>query len=464
MAEFWFLKSIKNLIRDQRGMVAVFALMVLIMIAVWGAATLTLSTNEYRISNTSQKAIQAYYLAEAGLEEGIAKLVKDPENLADFSLTLETGDCEVSHSGEIPGTVMITSVGKVEDFKKTLTARLDVELTGSGITNNQAIGSYGNVDLTVIGGATIWGDVLYNGNLKVSGSNRINGSVYCNGYFEIAGGSTISGNVNSKNGLKLISTGVSGAVYTDGEVDHNWDASINGQELHNPPDPKYSAINSGGFAIFSYIPFEVPPFPPQYQEEWYLPSWGSGYLLTPENGFIDSLPQLPEGKSYYLVPDGTILTGTIHKPGAVIVSNGKIEFNNRYWPTPKRYPDFDGLTIVAEKIEINAYDSLKNCTIYGKSSLVYGGISGNSRTVENNRNIFLISHGDITIPGGFGFEGGILSEGQVNVGGGTSIRGSIYGREVSFGGIELIYDSTILQSISWPFLSKGYKITIKDWN
>ncbi|MGI6227563.1 MAG: hypothetical protein ACOYJ1_15050, partial [Peptococcales bacterium] len=219
MEKFWFLNRIISFWEDRQGMVLVFSIMVLIMISVWGAATLTLSTNEYKITRSSKKAMQAYYLAEAGLEEAIAKIKANPESFNEFSSNLETGSYSVGKSGTIPGIITLTSVGTVTGgVNKTLTAQLEVIRTGSGSIEAPVIGSFGTSYLNVKGGATIYGDLVYNGDFKVNGSNRISGNIYCNGYLEMAGGSVVGGNIYSKDGVLLTSTEVVGAVYTDGFV------------------------------------------------------------------------------------------------------------------------------------------------------------------------------------------------------------------------------------------------------
>lgn len=114
------------ILKDQRGSVLVFSLFILIMLGVWGVTSLTLNTNEYFISHSSIEAAQAYYLAEAGLEEAIIKIKKEPDHMENFTATIPTGNYTVSYTKDENNIIKITSQGEAKEAEKTLNAKLKI--------------------------------------------------------------------------------------------------------------------------------------------------------------------------------------------------------------------------------------------------------------------------------------------------------------------------------------------------
>jgi len=128
MAEFQSSNRVTKWFSNQQGMILMFTILVVIMVSMWGAASLTLSNNEYHKAILLKKTIQAHYLAEAGLEEALIGLKKDPLNFRDLSnVQMETGSFNVTKSGNIPGNVVLISVGKVEKLERSLKAEVLVK-------------------------------------------------------------------------------------------------------------------------------------------------------------------------------------------------------------------------------------------------------------------------------------------------------------------------------------------------
>jgi len=217
MEKLWFPNRMKDLRQDQQGMVLVFSIMVLTMIAMWGAATLTLSTNDYHIAHSSTKAIQAYYLAEAGLEEGIAKLRKN-DIFVEFTGNLETGSYVVSGTGSIPGIITITSIGTVDDFQKTITGQLEITVSGGPPTYDEAeYRSQG--DLTLGSGKRIDGDIYAGGSLTVGSNNDIDGHIYAGGNADFNSNNNINGDIFVDGNLVFnTNTIITGDIYVSGDL------------------------------------------------------------------------------------------------------------------------------------------------------------------------------------------------------------------------------------------------------
>lgn len=216
MEKLWILNRIKRIWKDQQGMVLVFSIMVLIMITIWGAATLTLSTNEYKISNSSKKAVQAYYLAEAGLEEGIAK-IRNNEFFGEFPGNLETGSYLVSRSGSIPGLITLTSIGKADDFQKTLSAKLQITAVGGPPTYEEAeYRSWGDLCLDE---KKIIGDIYAGGALTSRSNIEIEGDIYTGENADFNTNSIIIGNIFVDGNLVFNNnTLIKGNVFVKGDI------------------------------------------------------------------------------------------------------------------------------------------------------------------------------------------------------------------------------------------------------
>ncbi|SMB94739.1 hypothetical protein SAMN00017405_0264 [Desulfonispora thiosulfatigenes DSM 11270] len=132
MEKLWFFckRRLNHLLKDEQGSALVFSLFILIMLGIWGGATLTLSTNEYYISNNSLKGIQSYYLAEAGLEEALVNIKNNPTSFENYTNTLETGNYKVTYEQNSENNIVkITSLGQAKEGKKELNAKVEINKT-----------------------------------------------------------------------------------------------------------------------------------------------------------------------------------------------------------------------------------------------------------------------------------------------------------------------------------------------
>jgi len=229
MEKFWFLNRISFFSKDQKGTVLVFSILVLIMVSLWGAATLTLSTNEYRISNGSKKAIQAYYVAEAGLEEGITKIRNNDDFEEELIRNLDLGIYEVSKTVEIIEDniriITITSVGEVDDYKKTLTAELEVS-GGPPSAEDAEISYEGDFTLDT---DSITGDIYVTGFLTVGSNTDIDGDIYAGEGADFNTNTIINGDIFVNGNLEFnTDTTITGNIYVMGDLIFNNHGTITG--------------------------------------------------------------------------------------------------------------------------------------------------------------------------------------------------------------------------------------------
>jgi cytoskeletal protein CcmA (bactofilin family) len=255
-------------LHDQKGAVMVLAVLFLLVLSMWGAATITLTRNDYLTTSNYIKEVQAYYLAEAGLEEAIAKIFGNPTDIpSSHSGSLTTGSYAVAitESGHNPIIVVLNSVGSVGNINKTLNCELEIFLGPENpveledpvqviddleINNDDWDGTDLLVDgnLTLTSSAVITGNVNITGDIYMTGNSTINGAVftegsltmphgspkiinndaYVMGDFYMGGGSFIrgdlyvGGNANITNGI------VEGNVYVAGNLHMDGGAAILG--------------------------------------------------------------------------------------------------------------------------------------------------------------------------------------------------------------------------------------------
>lgn len=108
-------------------LVLVFTAVLLLL----GAALLTNALNEMLISGYQKQELQQQYLAEAGLEAGIALLQADFYYNQVFTGTLMGGNFRVTFENSGAGSRRIRSAGTVEDFTYVLQIEVNLNPDGS---------------------------------------------------------------------------------------------------------------------------------------------------------------------------------------------------------------------------------------------------------------------------------------------------------------------------------------------
>jgi len=68
---------------NEGGAVLVIALLVMVVLSLLGATFLTMATTESRIASNEEETRQAFYAADAGIQEALARMNLDPTNVSD---------------------------------------------------------------------------------------------------------------------------------------------------------------------------------------------------------------------------------------------------------------------------------------------------------------------------------------------------------------------------------------------
>ncbi len=209
---------------DQRGMVLVVTLMVVLILAVLGAAFLTTSGTEHQIAKNDQEIVQALYVAEGGLQtalnqKNLGLAVSTPGTIGtpiigEYTVTVTnvpppTGQQKIVATGYIPTQAAPRAVKRIallvcctSPFQDALFGLNSVTVSAS-ITSSYdcANGAYGatytdsNGDVRTNIGSN--GDVGSNGNITLSGSTVVNGDASTTAGHTVSGSSHVTETVTT---------------------------------------------------------------------------------------------------------------------------------------------------------------------------------------------------------------------------------------------------------------------------
>ncbi len=192
--------------RDETGFILPLALIALVVLAALSGALLAVGSTEVPIAANHLRAIQAQYLAEAGLEDAFDAFRVNPTtvataptlltavpNLNGASPTLAAfGSYTVKYQKTGGNTIRVISTGLNADgiATKVLTAVFTNDFGGSG-----GPGILTGGDFTINGNPTITGtcgNIFVNGNLSVS-NPTVAGNVLATGTYTVTGTPVIGG-------------------------------------------------------------------------------------------------------------------------------------------------------------------------------------------------------------------------------------------------------------------------------
>lgn len=113
--------TLKAYRENKSGMALVMVLVFSSTLLLFGAALLTYSFNEKIIADYQEEEVRLYYIAEAGLEAGLAALRRNFSHQARISGTLNGGSFQANFATPAPGKRSITSIGALGRYRKTVT-------------------------------------------------------------------------------------------------------------------------------------------------------------------------------------------------------------------------------------------------------------------------------------------------------------------------------------------------------
>lgn len=277
--------------KDENGLAAVLATLIILIVAIMVVGTLTLTTlTEQKMTKNSLRSAQAYYVSESGIEDSLYRILKGKNYQATNSLMLESGVASISISGNNNKTI-----------------RVDGEETGR-FRNLQV-----KVTVSTDSVSFYYGAQVGEGGLTMSNGSKIIGSIYSNGSVNGNNNASITGDIWVANAPNLIDqqSTVGGADFIFGKQDDPIDAaqsfipsisdslikiSLNLKKVGNPGNktvriltdngnkPSKTLVNSGSYGTLNTA---------QISQSSY--GWIDVTMVTP--------PNLQAGIKYWIVID-----------------------------------------------------------------------------------------------------------------------------------------------------------------
>ena len=113
-----------------RGAIALPTIIMLAsMLLAIGLAVNLSSYNKIETIKNNENALNASYIAEAGIKDASEKIARDKNFSANYALTVGTGSAQISVANTLP-TIVIESKGTFGGNTKTLRATLNVDDNG----------------------------------------------------------------------------------------------------------------------------------------------------------------------------------------------------------------------------------------------------------------------------------------------------------------------------------------------
>ena len=243
--------------KDDRGSILLTAMLLVFLLSLIGLSSLRQVDNETASSSDQRASVQAFYLAEAGLERAKAKLNADPAWAAsvDGEANAFTGDnslgtgsyvVQVFWDDPVAGNIRVQTRGYANGFFDGVAASEVVGVDSfSGaypLVFDYAHFICGNLQLPA-GNTQIRGDMYTGGNLEMTGSgaNRIQGDVSVLGGVTVFDDGNIVGDVTANGSVELDSSytpNIKGDVRAGGDIIERVSNAVDGSttdQISSPP-------------------------------------------------------------------------------------------------------------------------------------------------------------------------------------------------------------------------------------
>lgn len=129
--------NMKKIARDESGIALVTALLIMVLVTVLGTAAIMTSTTDVKIGENFKKSADAFYLAEAGLETGLAYLDSNFDATTGWTAFINTGSNDITSTPGNDITSTVTSDNTVGNGTFTLYARDDSDTDNTSDDNAQ---------------------------------------------------------------------------------------------------------------------------------------------------------------------------------------------------------------------------------------------------------------------------------------------------------------------------------------
>ncbi len=351
----------KFIAKHQRGAALVMTIMVISALLFMSLYFLNFSTTEKKITTIQTKGVNAYYLAEAGINEMVWLIQNDStykdnfENISDWTASFtrnapfgnanESYTVTITNSGLAQGEIV--SVGSVANIDGSVTKR---------VVKTFVYRALGDPD---IGNNAIYA----NGNINITGSivNFYNGGTHSNNNFVVTGNAQVYIERDLEAVKNFILSSSASAIVDGNIYAANYPPSA---DVINMPAVDFDSASSDSFLNKADVVYDSIAFSN-------LIDASSTLTLNDDITYVSGDVNLPEGKSLIikglLVIDGDFTIGTniagdhggsslsvyytTGKPAGVLVS-GDIYFKNR-----TNVVDITGVLYANDTLNINNVNS-----------------------------------------------------------------------------------------------------------
>lgn len=170
-----FSKQLKiNNFNSQKGFVAlIISILILGIMMTIGVSITTLIIGRHQISANILKSNQAYFAAEAGIEDALLRLVENMDLTPTSTLKVGQATSTTGISEIIGGARSITAQGNFRDVIRRVRAVYEISIEEISFYYGAQVGEGG---IIMDDGSTIDGNVFSNGNIEGTGNPEITGT------------------------------------------------------------------------------------------------------------------------------------------------------------------------------------------------------------------------------------------------------------------------------------------------
>ncbi|MDD3654483.1 MAG: polymer-forming cytoskeletal protein [Desulfotomaculaceae bacterium] len=401
-----------NRFKNQSGQALVLVMMIMLLLLLMGSSMLTQGSESRKASFEESKMVQAYYVADAGVEKAMARIKNDPFWLKGLPYNTDIkyiGSPDGIFSGtpfpyidggqitsvtvkrtsfaDNPTTFYIKSLGQYQDARRTIEIEgkmYDPVNLPAGVTvnfpstfaNNSVINSdvTSTDELIFTNNSNVSGVITAVGNVSLE-NNMSATKVVTGGDLILANNVQITMDVDVAGDVILYNNAkITGNVNAVGDVILSNNAIITGDVYYNGTLTMGSGASTGALHPDEAEAVNVDPAPfPVLDQDWYARN--ADHML---NGNLAGSFNV-DGISY--TPGDISISGTYSGNGAII-AGGKVSINNNL----NRADDGSSLAVISfGNVNGVGIEVSKNITAY---ALLY---SPNKIVIDNNANF----HGSV---------------------------------------------------------------------
>lgn len=174
-------------IRSQRGFAVYLAAILLLTTLIGiGMSIAVLTLGEYRVSSDIVKSSQAYFSAEAGIEDGIYRIKKSLSIPPAYTIMVDEGSVDMSVNAPDGNNWVVTANGKRGNNYRKIETKLAIGATGFDFFYGAQAGELG---------------ISMENGSRIEGVGGTAGNLYSNGSIEGDSGATITGDVFVATGM-----------------------------------------------------------------------------------------------------------------------------------------------------------------------------------------------------------------------------------------------------------------------